>query len=90
MLEAGKEFRKAGLLRNEEEDAATADEGFQRMFDSDTDEEEFFGFERDNEGETGRVAGGEATLRLFKFPTLKKRTLVVLVRRKKTKMRMND
>ncbi|KAJ8416957.1 hypothetical protein AAFF_G00328350 [Aldrovandia affinis] len=57
-------FRKAGLLRNEEEDAATADEGFQRMFDSDTDEEEFFGFERDNEGETGRVAD-EATLRLF-------------------------
>ncbi|KAJ8410039.1 hypothetical protein AAFF_G00210800 [Aldrovandia affinis] len=30
----------------------------------DTDEEEFFGFERDNEGETGRVAD-EATLRLF-------------------------
>ncbi|KAJ8405575.1 hypothetical protein AAFF_G00315550 [Aldrovandia affinis] len=29
---------------------------------TDFDEEEFFGFERDNEGETGRVAG---TLRLF-------------------------
>ncbi|KAJ8405574.1 hypothetical protein AAFF_G00315540 [Aldrovandia affinis] len=31
---------------------------------TDFDEEEFFGFERDNEGETGRVAD-EATLRLF-------------------------
>ena len=34
------------------------------MFDSDTDNEEFFGFESDNEGETGRVAD-EATLRLL-------------------------
>lgn len=56
-------FRKAGLLRDEEA-AATADEALQRMFASDTDEEEFFGFESDNEGETGRVAD-EATLRLF-------------------------
>ena len=53
-------FRKAGLLRDEEEGAATADEALQRMFDSDTDEEEFVGFESDNEGE-----GDEAILGLF-------------------------
>lgn len=55
-------FRKAGLLRDEEENAATA-EALERIFDSDTDEEEFFGFESD-EGETRKVAN-EAILRLF-------------------------
>ncbi|KAK5869129.1 hypothetical protein PBY51_010083 [Eleginops maclovinus] len=54
-------FRRAGLLRDEKEDTATA---LQRVFDSDTDNEEFFGFESDNEGETGRV-DDEATLSLF-------------------------
>ncbi|KAI4814369.1 hypothetical protein KUCAC02_003565 [Chaenocephalus aceratus] len=55
-------FRKAGLLRDEEEDAATA-EALQRLFDSDSDEEEFVGFESDNEGE--RRVANEATLSLF-------------------------
>ena len=54
-------FRKAGLLRDEEEDAATA-EALQRLFDSDSDEEEFVGFDGDNEGES---AAREATLSLF-------------------------
>lgn len=55
-------FRKAGLLRDEEEDAATA-EAFQRLFDSDSDEEEFVGFESDIERE--RRVADEATLSLF-------------------------
>lgn len=45
-------------------DATTTDEALQRIFDSDTDEEEVFGFESNNEGETGRVAH-EAIVRLF-------------------------
>lgn len=39
-----------------------------RMFDSDTDEEEFFGFEIDNVRETGRVAD-KAIPRLFESDT---------------------
>ena len=50
------------LLRDEEEDAATA-EALQRLFDSDSDEEEFVGFDSDNEGE--RRVADEATLSLF-------------------------
>ncbi|KAK6297649.1 hypothetical protein J4Q44_G00322320 [Coregonus suidteri] len=53
---------EAGLLRDEEEDAATA-EALQRLFDSDSDEEEFVGFESVNEGE--RRVADEATLSLF-------------------------
>ena len=53
-------FRKAGLLRDEEEEATTVDKAVQRMFDSDTDEEEFLGFE--NEGDT---VADKAILRLF-------------------------
>ena len=55
-------FRKAGLLRDEEEDAATA-EAPQRLFDSDSDEEEFVGFDSHNEGDRG--VADEATLSLF-------------------------
>ena len=54
-------FQKAGLLRDEE-DATTA-EAPQRLFDSDSDEEEFVGFDSDNEGE--RRVADEATLSLF-------------------------
>ena len=55
-------FRKAGLLRDEEEDAATA-EALQRLFDSDSDKEEFVGFESDYEGV--RSVADKATLSLF-------------------------
>ncbi|KAI4824306.1 hypothetical protein KUCAC02_012829 [Chaenocephalus aceratus] len=46
----------------QKEDAATA-EALQRLFDSDSYEEEFVGFESDNEGE--RRVADEATLSLF-------------------------
>lgn len=45
-------FRRAGLLHDGEEDTATA---LLRVFDSDTDNEDLFGFESDNEGKKLRV-----------------------------------
>ena len=54
---------KAGLLRDEEDAAAGSAETLQRLFDSDSDEEEFVGFESDNLGE--RRVADEATLSLF-------------------------
>ena len=56
-------FWKAGLLRDEEEEDPATAEALQRLLDSDSDEEEFVGFDSDNEGE--RRVADEATLSLF-------------------------